>query len=137
MKETRRAGLDPKLLSVGLKPMSVAEIALETKIDKRELTAFLLRASRHGLVTRLSSALIIKPSSLVKIRELVGQLAIQNNHGIVTVSTFRESSGIGRNHTIEILEFFDSKGITTRVGEGRRLLPATQTAFATLLKNVS
>jgi selenocysteine-specific elongation factor len=129
--------VDTKLLSAGLKPMSVAEIALETKTDKRELTAFLLRASRHCLVTRLSSALIIKPSSLVKIREVVEQLAIQNNDGIVTVPAFRESSGIGRNHTIEILEFLDSKGITTRVGDGRRLLPTAQTAFATLLKNVS
>jgi hypothetical protein len=60
MKETRRAGLDPKLLSVGLKPMSVAEIAFETNIDKRELTAFLLRERRHGLLTRVSSELIIK-----------------------------------------------------------------------------
>jgi len=36
-----------------------------------------------------------------------------------TVQTFRDASGIGRNLAIEMLEYFDRKGLTRRDGNVR------------------
>jgi len=127
--------IDVSLSNSGLKPMSVAELVLETRADKRTVISFLGRASHRGLVTRLSPSLVTKPQTLGKIGELLARLTQQHSDGIFTVPSFRDASGIGRNRCIEILEFFDSKRITIRVGEGRRLLPTAKKAFATLLKN--
>jgi selenocysteine-specific elongation factor len=75
----------------GLKPLSVAEIAKETSTDTRELSAFLKRAGRDGLITRVSATLVSKPASLVNIFALLEQLAAQGDDGIFTVATFRDS----------------------------------------------
>jgi selenocysteine-specific elongation factor len=133
--ETLWNSIDASLSNSGLKPMSVAELVLETGADKRRVISFLGRASHRGLVTRLSPTLVAKPLALGKIGELLARLTQQHSDGIFTVPSFRDASGIGRNRSIEILEFFDSKRITIRVGEGRRLLPTAEQAFASLLKN--
>jgi selenocysteine-specific elongation factor len=129
--------VDAILDTAGLKPVSIAEIAVESSIDKRELLAFLKRAGRDGLVTRISATLVTKPAALTNVFALVEQLAAQDVKGIFTVAAFRDACGIGRNRCIEMLEFFDAKRITTRVDNGRRLLGTSENAFASILKNVS
>jgi selenocysteine-specific elongation factor len=124
------------LNTAGLKPVSVAEIAVESSIDKRALLAFLKRAGRDGLVTRISATLVTKPSVLTKLFELAEQLAMQSDDEVFTVAEFRDACGIGRNRCIEMLEFFDAKRITIRVDKGRRLLNTAENAFASILKNV-
>ena len=37
-----------------------------------------------------------------------------------TVRQFRDASGVGRNVVIEVLEYFDSRGFTQRIGDTRR-----------------
>lgn len=44
---------------------------------------------------------------------------------IVELAMFRQTTGLSRNLAVTILEFFDSKGITCREGNGRRLLRKT------------
>jgi hypothetical protein len=121
----------------GLKPLSVAEIAKETGTDTRELSAFLKRAGRDGLITRISATLVSKPAALRKIFALLEQLTAQGDDGIFTVATFRDACGIGRNRCIEMLEFFDAKRITVRVDHGRRLLATAEHNFASILNKVS
>jgi len=121
----------------GLRPLSVAEIAKETSIDTRELSTFLKRAGRDGLITRISATLVSKPAALRKIFALLKQLAAQGDDGIFTVAAFRDACGIGRNRCIEMLEFFDAKRITVRVDHGRRLLATAENNFASILNKVS
>ena len=126
--------VDAQLSAAGLKPVSFTELILEANIDATELSAFLARAIRHGLVIRLSPTLFTKPQSLNRLRELMERIIRRHNGAILTVSAFRDASGIGRNRVIEILEFFDSRRITIRVNNGRRMLPSADKAFAQLLK---
>jgi selenocysteine-specific elongation factor len=121
----------------GLRPLSVAEIAKETSTDTRELSAFLKRAGRDGLITRISATLVIKPAALTRIFALLKQLVEQGDDGIFTVPAFRDACGIGRNRCIEMLEFFDARRITIRVDQGRRLLATAENNFASILKKVS
>jgi selenocysteine-specific elongation factor len=47
--------------------------------------------------------------------------------GGFTAGAFRNLSGIGRNLTIEVLEYFDRAGVTSRGGEGRRTIRSSST----------
>ena len=39
-----------------------------------------------------------------------------------TVRQFRDASGVGRNVVIEVLEYFDGRGFTQRIGDTRRVV---------------
>jgi selenocysteine-specific elongation factor len=39
-----------------------------------------------------------------------------------TVQQYRDQTGIGRNLSIEILEYFDRQGITRRIGDVRQIM---------------
>jgi selenocysteine-specific elongation factor len=48
-------------------------------------------------------------------------VAREHPEGLLTVGRFRETAGIGRNMTLPLLEFFDERGLTVRIAEGRRI----------------
>jgi selenocysteine-specific elongation factor len=39
-----------------------------------------------------------------------------------TVKQYRDQTGIGRNLSIEILEYFDRQGVTRRIGDVRQIM---------------
>ena len=62
------------------------------------------------------------PSTLVlnlKIR--AEKLASKSVDGLFSTSDFRDEVSMGRNFIIDVLEYFDQVGFTTRVGDLRRL----------------
>ena len=42
---------------------------------------------------------------------------------------YRDASGIGRNLTIQVLEYFDNLGFTRRIGDERRVVKSRQDVF--------
>ena len=62
------------------------------------------------------------PSTLViNLKTSVEKLASKSVDGLFSTSDFREEVSMGRNFIIDVLEYFDQVGFTTRVGELRRL----------------
>jgi selenocysteine-specific elongation factor len=56
------------------------------------------------------------------IRALAGQLrSLYEQHGLVEAADYRDSIGLGRKRTIQVLEFFDRVGYTRRIPRGRVL----------------
>jgi hypothetical protein len=47
----------------------------------------------------------------------------------VDITVFRDCTGIGRNLAIEVLEFFDSVGLTKRDGNTRTLIAEAKNIF--------
>jgi hypothetical protein len=47
----------------------------------------------------------------------------------LTVATFRDESGVGRNLSVEMLEFFDESRLTRRIGQHRELLQSAEQCF--------
>jgi selenocysteine-specific elongation factor len=74
----------------------------------------LARAERQGLVIRVSRNRFFLPSFL---RDLQGMAADLAHKEGLTAATFRDRAGIGRNLTIEVLEYFDRIKFTRRVGD--------------------
>jgi selenocysteine-specific elongation factor len=51
---------------------------------------------------------------------LAGQLrSLYEQHGLVEAADYRDSIGLGRKRTIQVLEFFDRVGYTRRTPRGR------------------
>ncbi|MXY58633.1 MAG: selenocysteine-specific translation elongation factor [Gammaproteobacteria bacterium] len=83
--------------------------------EMRALTAF-------NLAVRVSDTRYFLPGRLQELGELARKL---NARAPFTVRQFRDASGVGRNVVIEVLEYFDGRGFTQRIGDTRRVVGDT------------
>ena len=72
-----------------------------------------------GLLIRISKDLVVSPEFAEQAEELVRAEAARSDG--LTVSRFRERLGTTRKYALPLLEWFDSRGITQRDGDVRRL----------------
>lgn len=119
----------PLLDESALHPPTVREIAEATGDDPRKVESLLVRVSRLGLVVRLAQNRFFRPSALRRLGEIAEDLAEESGNGLVTAAAFRDRSAIGRNLTIEVLEFFDRVGLTRRVGDAHEVLRPAADVF--------
>lgn len=84
----------------------------EFEREMRALPAF-------NLAVRVSDTRYFLPHRLLELAELAGQL---DARAPFTVRQFRDASGMGRNVVIEVLEYFDGRGFTQRIGDTRRVV---------------
>jgi selenocysteine-specific elongation factor len=107
-----------------LRPPSVAELAAKLDWDARKLDTALSRLERHGLLVRVSRTRFFLPEALRRLEAMAEDEA--RARGVITAAGFRDRSGIGRNLTIELLEFFDRIKFTRRKGDAHVLLRETR-----------
>ena len=113
----------------GLKPPSIYAIAEEISINPGNRERFLVRAARTGLVQRISKTRFLQPKTLVDLAEIAEITALENRENILEVRAFRDKTAIGRNMTIEVLEYFDKIKFTRRKGSGREILKPASGVF--------
>jgi selenocysteine-specific elongation factor len=112
-----------ELLAVGaLRPPRVRELADELALEPRAVDRFLARAERLGRVVRVADNRFFLPETLARLVEIASELADNSPESGFTAAAFKDRSGVGRNLTIEILEFFDKMGVTRRTGDARVML---------------
>ncbi len=75
--------------------------------------------ARRGLLVQVSAKRFYQPDRLTSIAQQVDALAAKEP---LTVRRFRDSTGIGRNVAIELLEYFDGRGFTRRSGDTRTVV---------------
>jgi len=112
-----------------LRPPTVAEVAGAIGEDAKRIESFLVRVARQGMLVRVSPNRFLRPDALLRLGEMVESLAGEHAQGLVTVAAFRDRSAIGRNLTIEVLEYFDRIKLTQRAGEARKLLRPAREAL--------
>ena len=108
------------LLRDDTKPPVTHEIAKELGIAPKELEKVLIRCTKIGYVVRPVFNRFLLPEALEKLHKTLLDTVNENNE--ITVKQYRDATGIGRNLSIEILEYFDNHGITQRRGDVRKLL---------------
>lgn len=118
------------LQRAALRPMTVREIATEVELTTRQVESFLGRAGRLGLVVRISANRILTPAALLELARMAEQAAREAADARISVSEFRDRTGVGRNMAIEILEYFDRRHFTRRIGDGRAVLQPADKIFA-------
>ena len=87
----------------------------------------LVRLSNAGLLTRVSKNRFFTPECL-RAHAALAERASQDK-AIFTAQEYRMISGVGRNLTIELLEYFDRAGFTRRIRDGRILCTSARDIF--------
>ena len=98
---------------------SVGDLAKRLGMPPDALGTGLKNLARRGLLAQVSAKRYYHPGRLAKIAGYAATLA---NSGPFTVRAFRDATGIGRNVAIEVLEHFDGKGVTRRLGDTRTVV---------------
>ena len=114
--------LHPLLAAPGLRPPRVRELAEALALDPAAVHRFLLRAERFGRVAKIADNRFFLPQTLLELARIAEELAAASPEGSFTAAGYKDRSGIGRNLTIELLEYFDRMGLTRRQGDLRILL---------------
>ena len=114
--------IEPLLAEGGLRPPRVRELAEALQLDHRRIEAVLRQAARFGRVARVADNRWFPPAALRGLAEIAEGLAGESPDGRFTAAAYKDRSGIGRNVTIQLLEYFDREGFTRREGESRRIV---------------
>ena len=101
-----------------LQPPVLHELAIMINRSVTDLEKALKECAARGYLAHPTDNRFMLPAAVTEFESLIKSL--DNSEGF-TVQTFRDACGIGRNLAIEILEYFDRKGLTRRDGNVRFL----------------
>ena len=122
------------LVNDSLRPPRTREIAAEVNIDLKKVEELLTRASTMGLVHRISDNRYFLSETVQALAAIAERLANEADDGMFTAKFYRDNTTIGRNLTIEVLEFFDRKKFTKRIDDKRKVECSHQEIFGSALK---
>lgn len=111
--------VEPRLIAAGTRPPRVRELAQDLAMDPTETEQALVRLERFGLLVRVAPNRFFLPATVVELGNLAADLATGQETTGFTAGMFNQASGIGRNLTIQVLEYLDRIGVTQRAGEYR------------------
>ena len=120
----------PLIRGGGLRPPLVRELAADLDLELRQLEGFLNRAAQLGWLIRVAGNRYFTPDTVLALANIAEALAAEADAGEFDPRSYRDRSGIGRNLTIEVLEFFDKAGLTRRTEQGRRINTPARDIFA-------
>jgi selenocysteine-specific elongation factor len=112
----------PLLAAADLRAPRIRELAAALGLQPEAVERFLSRAERLGWVARVADNRFFLPETLACLADIARELADSSLEGTFTAATFKERCGIGRNVTIQILEYLDKMGVTRRIGDTRIVL---------------
>jgi selenocysteine-specific elongation factor len=114
----------PALAADGVRPPRVRELVDRVGIGLVPLESFLARAEQLGWAHQVAKNRYFLPATLDELERVAAQVAAECPDGTFSAADFNRLTGIGRNLTIQVLEYFDRIGITQRDGDRRRPLHA-------------
>ena len=107
------------LQPAGLRPPIVGELAAALGMERAALMTFLARVSRLGYLEQVAPNRYFLPETVTALAAIALALAQESANGEFDAAGYRNRSGIGRNLTVEVLEYLDRAG-HTRYAHGRR-----------------
>ncbi len=102
-------------------PASLGDLSKTLKMPLASLDGALQKIAKAGALTRISAKRYALPSQVRSWAELSAELSLANPF---SVKEFRDRSGLGRNLSIDVLEYFDSRGYTRRTANTRTVVGA-------------
>jgi len=111
----------PALLARRFAAPTLAELARDLGLNERTLRDFLQRKSKTGEVMRVAADLFYPKATLATLAANAALVARSASKGLFSAAQYRDATGIGRTRAIKILEFFDTLGITQRIGDTRKM----------------
>jgi selenocysteine-specific elongation factor len=116
----------PLLADEDLRVPRIRELAAALGLEPTAVERLLNRAERLGRVARVADNRFFLPETLARLAEIARALADSSPEGTFTAATFKDHCGLGRNVTIQILEYLDKMGATRRIGDTRIVLRGSE-----------
>ena len=117
------------LAAADARPPTIAEVSTSLKEAPRSVKDLLARAAKQQLAWRVSEERFALRATVHAWAAHAAALAGPAREKRFSAADFRDRSGIGRNLSIEILEFFDRVKLTRRIGDARLLQCAPRDIF--------
>jgi selenocysteine-specific elongation factor len=111
----------PALEAGGYSPPPVRELALNLKIKEPVIKDFLHRKAKGGELYKVTADRFYPRTTLATLAAIARATSQAQPNGLFTAAQYRDATGLGRSLAIEILEFFDSMGVTQRLGDARKM----------------
>jgi selenocysteine-specific elongation factor len=103
----------------GLQPPTVKEVAAELRVSENELKPVLQLLTKEGALVKVKEDLYFPRPALENLEQKTA--AFLQEHKELTPVQFKEISQVSRKFAIPLLEYFDGKKLTMRVGDKRIL----------------
>jgi selenocysteine-specific elongation factor len=113
----------------GLRPPPVGELAIALHMPPAPVEAFLKHATKLQLVVQVAENRFYMRDALLELARTAAALAAEHQNGLFAAAEFRDRTGIGRNLSIQVLQYFDGVGLTRRIGEARRVIRRPEDVF--------
>jgi selenocysteine-specific elongation factor len=127
------ARVSPHLHAGALKPLTSGDLAKTLELDLATLLAFLEGCARRGLLIRVAANRFFHPAALARLARHAQELSADQGEAGFDARSYRDATGIGRNLTIDVLEYFDAVGLTRRRGEVRHTIQSSESVFGAVL----
>ena len=111
-----------QLQPAGLRPPIVGELATALALPLPQLLDFLARMAQRGLLVRVAPNRYYPPEAVAGLINAARALASHSADASLDAAGYRDSTGIGRNLTVQVLEFLNRAGLTRFDGRRHRLL---------------
>ncbi|MFH1976300.1 MAG: selenocysteine-specific translation elongation factor [Pseudomonadota bacterium] len=118
-----QSGIKMKIIKAykesGLTPPYFKELVQEYKIDPVRAKDVLMLLVDEGVVLKVKEDLYFHTDNINDIRNRMVEFLREN--GEMTTPQFKDMTGASRKFLIPLLEYFDSKNVTIRIGDIRKL----------------
>ena len=101
---------------------SIGAIAKDLKIEIKELQILLKKINKGGSLIAITERRFITQRSFAHYVSVIKELSEKSPDGQFNAIMFKDKAKVGRNFTIELLEFLDRNKITLRIGDYRELI---------------
>ena len=115
------ARLQALLPPAGLRPPIVGDLALQLGLPLPVLQEGLARLVARGLLVRVAPNRFYLPATVAQLEAEARALAAASADGGYDAAAYRDHTGIGRNLTVQVLEFLDRMGVTRFDGRRHRI----------------
>jgi selenocysteine-specific elongation factor len=103
----------------GLTPPYFKEFCKTQNLDEIKSKEVLHVLVDEGLVVRIKDDLYFHQEAILMIKKKLVEFL--NTHGEITTPQFKDMTGASRKFVIPIIEYFDARNVTIRVGDIRKL----------------
>jgi selenocysteine-specific elongation factor len=108
----------------GLEPPGLGDLERIIEIGREELRKYIELLCRKERLVKVKEGLYFHTSAVSSLKDRL--VKFLNEKGEISPSEFKEMTRVSRKYMIPLLEFFDERRITVRVGDKRRLRQAVQ-----------
>ncbi len=103
----------------GLQPPYFREFTKTLDADPKRTKEVLMHLVEEGQIVKTKEDLYFHAGAVDELKNRL--VDFLKSHGEITTPRFKEMTGVSRKYVIPLIEYFDSKNVTLRVGDSRKL----------------